>query len=152
IGCGRLTKAAPSVALARSARLRREYSSGSPRRRGGAAMNHRGISRRQFAAGSVASTALALPTSRPRAENAGGTLVVGHVSLRHLNPAIQSGNATGVPGMQIFAGLVQLDDKFQPQPYLARSWEASQDKLSYTFHLVEGATFHDGRPITSEDV
>jgi hypothetical protein len=76
-------------------------------------MKRAGISRRQFAAGSAgaaAVTALAVPASRARAETFGGTLVIGHVSLRHLNPAIQSGNATGVPGMQIFAGLVQLDD------------------------------------------
>ncbi len=115
-------------------------------------MKRRGMSRRQFTAGSAAATTLALPVSRSKAQAGGGTLVIGHVSLRHLNPAIQSGNATGVPAMQIFAGLVQLDDKFQPQPYLAKSWEVSEDKLTYAFRLVEGATFHDGKPITSEDV
>ncbi|MEZ5741920.1 MAG: ABC transporter substrate-binding protein [Burkholderiaceae bacterium] len=54
--------------------------------------------------------------------------------------------------MQIFAGLVLVDDKFQATPYLATRWEKSADGLSYTFHLVDGATFHDGKPITSEDV
>lgn len=82
----------------------------------------------------------------------GGTLTIGHQSPRHLNPAIQSGQATGIPGAQLFAGLVELDDKFQPHPYLAKSWTASEDGLTYTFKLVEGATFHDGKPITSEDV
>lgn len=82
----------------------------------------------------------------------GGTLVVGHDSLRHMNSAIQTGNSTGVPAAQIFAGLVQIDDKFAAQPYLAESWSLSDDSLAATFHLVEGATFHDGKPITSEDV
>lgn len=82
----------------------------------------------------------------------GGTLVIGHNSLRHLNPAVQSGNATGVPGTQIFAGLIQLDDKFNVLPYLAKSWEMSSDGLSYTFHLEENTTFHDGKPVTSADV
>ena len=82
----------------------------------------------------------------------GGTLLLGHDSLRHLNPAIQSGNSTGIPGTQIFAGLIQLDDKFNAHPYLAKSWEVSADGLSYTFRLVENATFHDGKPVTSADV
>ena len=83
----------------------------------------------------------------------GGTLTVGGgAGVRHLNPAVQSGGATGVPGTQIFAGLVRIDDKFEPHPYLAERWEISEDGLSYTFHLVENARFHDGRPITSEDV
>jgi len=83
----------------------------------------------------------------------GGTLVIGGgAGVRHLNPAVQSGGATGVPGTQIFAGLVELDDKFNAMPYLATSWEVGDNGLSYTFHLVEGATFHDGHPITSEDV
>lgn len=102
--------------------------------------------------------ALALATALSQASFAqaepkrGGTLVIGHDSLRHLNSAIQSGNSTGVPAAQIFAGLVRIDDKFQPQPYLAQSWEISEDGTTATFKLVEGATFHDGEPVTSEDV
>ena len=83
----------------------------------------------------------------------GGTLIVGTgTDVRHLNPAVQSGGATGVPGTQLFAGLVRIDDAFEPHPYLAKGWEVSGDGLSYTFHLVENARFHDGTPITSEDV
>ncbi|MDN2566127.1 ABC transporter substrate-binding protein [Aquibium sp. A9E412] len=82
----------------------------------------------------------------------GGTLVVGHDSFRHLNSAIQTGNSTGVPAAQIFAGLVRIDADFEPQPYLAESWEIAEDGLSATFRLVEGATFHDGEPITAGDV
>ena len=82
----------------------------------------------------------------------GGTMVVGHDSLRHLNSAIQTGNSTGVPAAQLFAGLVQIDDKFGAHPYLAKSWEIAPNGLSATFHLVSGATFHDGKPITSADV
>ena len=83
----------------------------------------------------------------------GGTLVVGGgAGVRHLNPAVQSGSNTGVPGTQIFAGLVRIDDEFEPHPYLATSWELSEDGKSYTFHLDENARFHDGKPVTSEDV
>ena len=37
-------------------------------------------------------------------------------------------------------------------PELARSWELSADKLIYTFHLQSGVTFHDGKPMTADDV
>jgi len=82
----------------------------------------------------------------------GGTLKVLYMEPTHLNPAIVSGTPTGVPGTQLFAGLLQFDEKFQPRPYLATKWEVSPDGRTYTFHLQKGATFHDGKPITSEDV
>ncbi len=82
----------------------------------------------------------------------GGTLVVaGGAGLRHLNPAVQSGAHAGI-GVQLFAGLVRVDDRFRPRPYLAERWEVSEDGRSYTFHLAPDARFHDGTPVTSDDV
>lgn len=37
-------------------------------------------------------------------------------------------------------------------PWLATSWEVSDDKLSYTYRLRRGVRFADGRPFTSADV
>jgi len=83
----------------------------------------------------------------------GGTLVIGSTQVpRHLNPSVQSGTATAVPGTQIFASPLRYDENWEPQPYLAESWEVAEDGLSVTLNLVEGATFHDGEPITSADV
>ena len=83
----------------------------------------------------------------------GGTLVIGSTQVpRHLNPSVQSGTATAVPGTQIFASPLRYDENWNPQPYLAQSWEVAEDGLSVTLNLVEGATFHDGEPITSADV
>ena len=65
---------------------------------------------------------------------------------------MQSGFSTGTPGSQLFAGLVLIDEDFEPQPYLAKRWEVSDDGLAYRFHLVEDATFHDGEAITAEDI
>jgi len=45
-----------------------------------------------------------------------------------------------------------MDEDWTPQPYLAESWAFSDDGLTMTLNLVQGATFHDGAPITSEDV
>lgn len=83
----------------------------------------------------------------------GGTLVMSIQNTpRHLNPAVQSGIATGEPGTQLFAAPLRYDENWDPQPYLAKSWEVAEDGLTVTLNLVEGATFHDGKPITSKDV
>jgi len=39
-----------------------------------------------------------------------------------------------------------------PVPGLADSWETSNDGLTWTFHLNKDARWHDGKPVTSEDV
>ena len=39
-----------------------------------------------------------------------------------------------------------------PAPGLADSWETSDDGLTWTFHLNKDARWHDGKPVTSEDV
>ncbi|WP_207691756.1 ABC transporter substrate-binding protein [Desulfonema limicola] len=83
----------------------------------------------------------------------GGELVIGMVNFpAHLNPAIHSGNYTGMPGNQLFASPLRYDDKWNPRPYLAEKWEVSQDGLSVTLNLVKDAVFHDGKPVTSEDI
>ncbi|MGB6009282.1 ABC transporter substrate-binding protein [Castellaniella sp.] len=79
-------------------------------------------------------------------------LTIGCQNPRTLNPAVQSGNVTGMPGAQLFAGLVLMDGDFKPVPYLAKSWDVSDDGKRYRFSLVDNAGFHDGRPVTANDV
>ena len=43
-------------------------------------------------------------------------------------------------------------DDFETVPGLAESWEASDDGLTYTYHLREGLEWSDGEPLTAEDV
>jgi peptide/nickel transport system substrate-binding protein len=82
----------------------------------------------------------------------GGTLNMFTSGYRTLNPAVQSGAATGVPGSQIFAGLITVGADYAIQPYLAQSWTVSDDQLTVTFTLTPNAHFHDGTTITGEDV
>ena len=101
--------------------------------------------------GAAALATVALSAAPVFAE--GGTLVIASSQVpRHLNGAVQSGIATAVPSTQIFASPMRYDENWEPQPYLAKSWEVSEDGLSVTLNLVDNATFHDGKPVTSEDV
>lgn len=98
----------------------------------------------------IMGTGTAVAADQPKQ---GGTLVLGtYQAPRHLNGAVQSGMATALPSTQLFASLLRFDDQWNPQPYLAESWEWSDDNLSLTTHLRKNAVFHDGQPITSEDV
>ncbi|MDL2327780.1 ABC transporter substrate-binding protein, partial [Ruminococcaceae bacterium OttesenSCG-928-A11] len=51
----------------------------------------------------------------------------------------------------IFDTLLLVDESGNPQPCLAESWE-NVDDLTWTFKLREDVKFHDGEPMTSEDV
>ena len=43
-------------------------------------------------------------------------------------------------------------DGTKVEPWLAESWDQSDDKLTWTFHLKDGVKFSDGTPMTSADV
>ncbi len=44
------------------------------------------------------------------------------------------------------------DSELNLQPRLAESWEANEDGSVWTFAIRQGVKFHDGRPLTAEDV
>ncbi|OAN37763.1 ABC transporter substrate-binding protein [Mycolicibacterium iranicum] len=52
----------------------------------------------------------------------------------------------------VFDTLVEPDANLQMQPALAESWTVSPDQLTWTFRLRPGVTFHDGTPLTADDV
>lgn len=59
----------------------------------------------------------------------------------------------------LYNGLVQMDDKLNVQPCIAKNWNISEDGKTYTFHLRNDVTFHDhklfeggkGRTVTASD-
>lgn len=53
---------------------------------------------------------------------------------------------------KMYESLLTYDFDFTPKPGLAESWEISEDGLTYTFHLVQNAKWHDGEPFTADDV
>ncbi|MCE5337865.1 MAG: ABC transporter substrate-binding protein [Methanomicrobiaceae archaeon] len=56
------------------------------------------------------------------------------------------------PGSLIYEGLVTRTNDKDHIGWLATSWEPSADGTTWTFHIPEGATWHDGVPVTASDV
>lgn len=53
---------------------------------------------------------------------------------------------------QIYSTLMSLDPDAKPYPDLATGYEVSEDGKTYTFKLRDGVKFHNGDPVTAEDV
>lgn len=67
------------------------------------------------------------------------------------NPLTNSAQVTDeVIKYMLFTPIVQFDSAFNARPYLAERWELTDEGV--TFHLRQGVTWHDGRPVTAEDV
>lgn len=83
----------------------------------------------------------------------GGTIVaVIDTDPPSLNVAITNGATENRVAGTIFSGLIWIDLKWQPQPYLAESWTVSPDSRTYSFRLKRNVKWHDGKPFTSADV
>jgi oligopeptide transport system substrate-binding protein len=52
----------------------------------------------------------------------------------------------------VFSGLVSYDPNLNLIPDLAASWDISPDGTVYTFHIQPKAIFHNGRPVTADDI
>jgi oligopeptide transport system substrate-binding protein len=69
-----------------------------------------------------------------------------------LDPALQNEASSAQYILQIFSGLVKLDESMTPVPDIARDWEVSSDGMTYTFHLRNDVKFQDGKALTANDV
>lgn len=82
-------------------------------------------------------------------------LVIGHAEATDsLDPARGYTQTTGVVLRATYETLVTFPDQDASaiEPMLASEWSVSEDGLTYTFTLREGATFASGNPITADDV
>jgi len=82
----------------------------------------------------------------------GGVVVAISSDPGGLNPAVTTQGGVHLVCGSIFSGLVAHDFQLNPVPDLAESWDISPDARTYTFRLAPDAVFHDGVPVTSEDV
>jgi oligopeptide transport system substrate-binding protein len=67
---------------------------------------------------------------------------------REYDPATTFGSGD----KRIFSGLVSFDPQLRLTPDLAERWDVSPDGTVYTFQLRANAKFHNGRPVTAQDV
>ncbi|MCB0102509.1 MAG: peptide ABC transporter substrate-binding protein [Anaerolineales bacterium] len=74
-------------------------------------------------------------------------------SMGRLNPMLDWNNAADRDvNRLLFSGLVKFDSRGLPQPDLVDSWGVSADGKVYNFSLRPNAVWHDGTPVTSDDV
>lgn len=88
----------------------------------------------------------------PATEGEGKTL---HLALtnppKNLDPYVTDYTYDAEAMLYTHCQLARFAPDQSLQPYLA-SWDTSEDGTEYTFHIDEGALWHDGQPVTAEDV
>jgi ABC-type transport system substrate-binding protein len=72
-------------------------------------------------------------------------------SPRNLDPAFSTDIYSVTLIQQLFEGLVEFDRSLNIAPAVATNWNVSADGRTYTFHLRDDVTFHNGRPVTADD-
>jgi peptide/nickel transport system substrate-binding protein len=84
----------------------------------------------------------------------GGVYAEGLIgSLNRLNPLLDYYNvADRDVDRLLYSGLIRFDDRGLPQGDLADSWGISRDLTIYNFSIRENAVWHDGQPVTSDDI
>jgi peptide/nickel transport system substrate-binding protein len=102
-------------------------------------------------AGSLAAVATSAHAETPR--KGGRIKVAGSTSgvSDTLDPAKQANYTDYVRGYMFYNGLTVLDGSLTPQPSLAEEF-TTKDAKTWVFKLRKGVTFHDGKPLTPQDV
>lgn len=67
-----------------------------------------------------------------------------------LDPQRATGEEIGIASL-VYEGLLTLNDKLQPVPAAAESWEVSSDGLRYTLKLKDNLRYSDGSPLTARN-
>ncbi|UCD71057.1 MAG: hypothetical protein JSW70_08640 [Syntrophobacterales bacterium] len=91
-------------------------------------------------------------TSAPR-ETYGDSLIIGDfIEPAFINPILTHSSISAALKRIVFDGLIKINDKMEPDPHLARSWENSPDGKTWVFQLKSDVKFHNGDELTAEDV
>ena len=102
----------------------------------------------------ILSIAMLSPVFADSHSKQGGTLIFGRGGDSvGLDPALEEDGESFKVCDNIYDTLVQYkEESAELEPGLATSWENSEDSLTWTFHLRQGVTFHDGTPFNAEAV
>lgn len=69
-----------------------------------------------------------------------------------IDPATANGGAFGLPNNLVFDSLITKGADAKILPAIAKSWEISEGGKRIDFTLNPGAKFHNGAPVTADDV
>lgn len=69
-----------------------------------------------------------------------------------LDPLMSTATVTAEVSRLIFEPLLTQDENFEVQPHVAESWEESNGGKTVTFTIRNDLTFHNGDPVTTDDV
>ncbi len=84
---------------------------------------------------------------------AGGKIQEGIIGYtRFVNPLLAISDADRDAVSLIYSGLLKASPEGKLIPDLAESWTISEDGLTYDFILKPNLTFHDGAPLTTDDI
>jgi peptide/nickel transport system substrate-binding protein len=78
--------------------------------------------------------------------------IVPHSNLAILDPIWTTAYMSRNHGYMIYDTLFGTDEKAQIKPQMVESWTESPDHRLWTFKLRKGLEFHDGKPVTPDDV
>ena len=107
---------------------------------------------RRIAAIAIIAGALALPGAAMAQKSAGVVRVIPHSNLAILDPIWTTAYMSRNHGYMIYDTLFGTDEKAKIQPQMVEEWSVSPDNRLWTFKLRKGLEFHDGKPVTGEDV
>ena len=108
-----------------------------------------GFTRRQLAWGAAAA---ALTLAWPAMASASTLKIIPHSNVTVLDPIWTTAYISRNFGYMIYDTLFGTDAKGAIKPQMVDKWTVSKDGKTWTFTLREGLAFHDGKPVTSEDV
>ncbi|WP_421991359.1 ABC transporter substrate-binding protein [Roseococcus sp.] len=108
------------------------------------------VPRRAFGAAALAATGLGGLDAKAQTRSV--LRVVPSSDLTILDPIWTTAYIVRTHGFLIYDTLFAIDANDTPQPMMVESWTRSDDELSWTFKLRAGLEFHDGQPVTGDDV
>ena len=108
-----------------------------------------------FAAGAATAVGTIALDIAPLANIAGAqdnTLRIVWLTPATLDPRSASGDSEIAILNALYDYLIETDAAANLVPRLASSWDVSDDGLTYSLRIREDATWHDGSPVTVDDV
>ncbi|MGI9335814.1 MAG: ABC transporter substrate-binding protein [Gammaproteobacteria bacterium] len=116
---------------------------------------YRTTRRRVLQSGAAGALALATPLRFSLAAKKGGVMRMGKAhgqTADNLDPGTYENGFMIAMTLGVHNYLTEVNAAGEVQPELAESWEPSQDAATWTFSLRKGVVYHNGQPLTAEDV